>query len=193
MSNSVKTNGFEEVKFNLEDKIEKSLENLRQELNTVRAGRANPALVDRIDVDYYGTATPLKQLANISCPDPRTIQITPFDPQALKTVEHAILAANVGINPSNDGKNIRLAIPQVTEERRKELTKIVKSMGEETKVSIRNLRRHANDEVKKLEKSESLREDEVKRDLDDIQKIVDNTVKDIEKIVANKDKEIMEV
>lgn len=183
----------DKIQANLEEKIGKSLENLKAELNSVRAGRANPALLDRVEVNYYGTPTPLKQLANISCPDPRTIMITPFDPKAVKDIEHSVQAANLGINPANDGKVIRLAIPQVTEERRKELTKQVKAIGEEAKVSIRNLRRHANDEIKKEEKAGELTEDDVKEDLEEIQKAVDKGIKDIEEIVAAKDKEIMEV
>ncbi len=177
----------------LEEKIEKSLESLRAELNSVRAGRANPALLDRVEVNYYGTPTPLKQLANISCPDPRTIMISPFDPKAVKEIEHAVQAANLGINPTNDGKVVRLAIPQVTEERRKELTKQVKAIGEEAKVSVRNLRRHANDEIKKEEKAGELTEDDVREDMDDVQKSVDQAIKDIDEIIAAKDKEIMEV
>lgn len=181
------------IQANLEEKIGKSLESLKADLNTVRAGRANPALLDRIEVDYYGTPTPLKQLANISCPDPRTIMITPFDPKAVKDIEHSVQAANLGINPTNDGKVIRLAIPQVTEERRKELTKQVKAMGEDTKISIRNLRRHANDEIKKEEKAGELTEDDAREDMDEVQKAVDKAIKDIDDIVAAKDKEIMEV
>lgn len=181
------------VQANLEEKISKSLESLKGELNSVRAGRANPALLDRVEVNYYGTPTPLKQLANVSCPDPRTIMITPFDPKAVKDIEHAVQAANLGINPTNDGKVVRLAIPQVTEERRKELTKQVKAIGEEAKISIRNLRRHANDEIKKEEKAGGLSEDDVREDLEDIQVAVDQAIKDIDEIVAEKDKEIMEV
>jgi ribosome recycling factor len=131
----------EQVLNTLDEKIAKSIESLKTELNTVRAGRANPALLDRVEVEYYGTPTPLKQLANISCPDPRTIAVTPFDPKAIGNIERAILAANIGINPVNDGKMVRLSIPQVTEERRKELTKTVHAMGEEGKVAIRNLRK----------------------------------------------------
>ena len=177
----------------LNEKIEKSLESLKSELNTVRAGRAKPALLDRVEVEYYGSPTPLKQLANVACPDPRTITVTPFDPKAVNDVERAILAANVGINPANDGKIIRLSIPQVTEERRKELTKEVKRMGEEGKVAIRNLRKRANDEIKKEEKAGGLTEDDSKAFLEDIQKAVDDGIKKVDDIVAAKEKEIMEV
>ena len=162
-------------------------------MNTVRAGRANPALLDRVMVDYYGTPSPLKNIANVSVPDPRTLMISPFDPKSIHDIEKAINVANIGINPSNDGKCIRLVIPQVTEERRKELTKTVKKMGEDAKVAIRDLRREANDEIKKLEKAHELTEDEAKKGLDDIQKATDKTVKEIDEVVAAKEKEIMEV
>lgn len=177
----------------LEEKIEKSLSNLKEGLNTVRAGRANPSLLDKVQVEYYGTPTPLKQLANVAVTDPRSLAVTPFDPKALKEIERAINAANVGINPINDGKIIRLSIPQVTEERRRELVKEVKGMGEESKVAIRNLRRTANEEVKKEEKGGDITEDDMKEDLEDIQKAVDNGIKKVEEICENKEKEIMEV
>ena len=177
----------------LEEKLAKSMDNLKEELNAVRAGRANPALLDRVEVNYYGTATPLKQLANISAPDPRTLLVTPFDPKSVGDIERAILAANIGINPVNDGKVVRLAIPQLTEERKKELAKKAKSIGEEAKVAARNLRRKANDDIKKEEKAGELTEDDVKETLEDIQKITDKAIKDIDDIVANKEKEIMEV
>ena len=177
----------------LQEKINKSESLLKEDLATVRAGRANAALVDKVMVEYYGTPTPLKSLSNISVPEPRTLLITPFDPKSIPEIEKAINIANIGINPINDGKVIRLQIPQVTEERRKELTKTVKKMGEETKVAVRNLRRDANDKVKKLEKSGDYTEDDRKEVLDDIQKMVDQAIKDIDQIVADKEKEIMEV
>ncbi len=177
----------------LEEKISKSENLLREDLATVRAGRANAALVDKVMVEYYGTPTPLKSLSNISVPEPRTLLITPFDPKSIPEIEKAINVANIGINPINDGKVIRLQIPQVTEERRKELTKTVKKMGEETKVAVRNLRRDANDKVKKMEKAGDYTEDDRKEALDDIQKAVDQAIKDIDEIVAAKEKEIMEV
>ena len=177
----------------LEEKIGKSIANLKEELNAVRAGRANPALLDRVEVEYYGTPTPIKQLANVSCPDPRTIVVSPFDPKSIKDIERGILAANVGINPVNDGKVVRLTIPQVTEERRKELTKEIKHLGEETKVAVRNLRRTANDEVKKEEKAGELTEDDLKQDLEEIQETVDKAIKDIDAVIAEKEKELLEV
>ena len=184
---------MEKIKKNLEEKSKKSISVLKEDLNTVRAGRANPALLDKVMVDYYGSPTPLKSLANISVPDPRTLLISPFDPKAIGEIEKGINVANIGINPSNDGKCVRLVIPQVTEERRKELTKTVKKMGEESKVAVRNLRIEANDELKKLEKAHEITEDELKKALDDIQKATDKTIKEIDDIVAAKDKEILEV
>ncbi len=177
----------------LKEKIGKSESLLKEELATVRAGRANAALVDKVTVDYYGTPTPLKALANISVPEPRTLMISPFDPKSIPDIEKAINIANVGITPANDGKVIRLQIPQVTEERRVELTKTVKKMGEDTKVAVRNLRRDANDKVKKLEKSGDYTEDDRKEMLDEIQKATDEAIKTIDEIVADKEKEILEV
>lgn len=177
----------------LEERIAKSISVLKNDLNTVRAGRANPALLDKVMVDYYGSPTPLKNLSNVSVPDPRTLMISPFDPSIIKEVEKAIGIAEIGITPSNDGKVIRLAIPQLTEERRKELTKSTKKMGEEAKVAIRNLRREANDALKKQEKDGELTEDDLKKELDLVQKATDNAVKDIDSIIAGKDKEILEV
>lgn len=184
---------MEGIKKNLEERSKKTISVLKEELNTVRAGRANAALLDKVMVDYYGTMTPLKNLSNISVPDPRTLLISPFDPKSIGEIEKAINIANIGINPSNDGKCVRLAIPQVTEERRKELTKTVKKMGEDSKVAIRNLRRDANDELKKLEKNHEITEDDLKKALDDVQKATDKTIKEIDQVVAEKEKEIMEV
>lgn len=181
------------VQKNLEEKISKSIEVLKEKLNSVRAGRANPALLDQVQAECYGNTMPIKNIANISAPDPRTIAVIPFDPSTVKDIEKAIMAANLGFNPSNDGKTIRLVIPPLTEERRKEITKTVKKMGEEDKVAIRNLRREANDELKKQEKAGELTEDDLKVELEDVQKKIDKAVKDIDEIVANKEKEIMEV
>jgi ribosome recycling factor len=177
----------------LEEKMKKSISVLKEELNTVRAGRANPALLDKIMVDYYGSPTPLKNISNISVPDPRSLMISPFDPKSIHDIEKAINIANLGINPSNDGKVIRLVIPAVTEERRKELIKVVKKYGEDAKVAVRNERRDANDELKKQEKTGEITEDDLKKSLDDVQKKTDKAIKDIDTIVADKEKEIMEV
>jgi len=176
-----------------EEKIAKTVSVLKEDLNTVRAGRANAALLDQIVVDYYGTPTPLKNMSNISVPDPRTLMITPFDPSTVKTIEKSIQVSNIGINPSNDGKNIRLVIPPVTEETRKEKTKQIKKMGEDAKVAIRNLRRDANEDIKKLEKDGEFTEDDVKDSLDEIQKLTDKITKEIDNIVSAKEKELMEI
>jgi ribosome recycling factor len=180
-------------KKSLEERIESTKAFLKEELNTVRAGRANPALLDRIMVNYYGTPTPLKSLANISVPDPRTLMISPFDPKSVSDIERAINEANIGINPANDGKVIRLAIPQLTEERRKELTKVVKGYGEDAKVAVRNLRREENDELKKMQKDGDLTEDDLKSELEETQKKVEKAIKDVDGIIDDKVKELMEV
>lgn len=177
----------------LDVKIEKTVARLKEDLITVRAGKANAAMVDKVMVKYYDVPTPLKQLANVSVPDPRTIAITPFDSSIIKEVEHGINEANLGITPSNDGKVIRLTIPQVTEDRRKELTKTVKAYGEEAKVALRNLRRTANEDLKKEQKNGDLTEDDLKESLDKIQKSIDKGIKTIDDVVAAKDKEIMEI
>ena len=177
----------------LEERIERSKEVLKENLNTVRAGRANPALLDKVMVNYYGAPTPLKSLANISVPEPRTLLISPFDVSAIANIEHGINEANIGINPSNDGKVIRLVIPQLSEERRKELNKLVKQYGEDAKVAVRNIRRDINDKIKKSEKDGELTEDDAKNAHDETQKIIDKAVKDIDQIVEAKNKEVMEV
>ena len=177
----------------LEEKIETTKQYLKENLNTVRAGRANPALLDKVVVDYYGAPTPLKSLANVSVPDPRTLMITPFDVSSIGNIERGINEANIGINPANDGKCIRLAIPQLTEERRKDLTKVIKKYGEESKVAIRNLRREENDILKKQEKNGDISEDDMKSSLEDVQKTIDKAIKDIDKMIEEKNKELMEV
>ena len=178
---------------NYKEHMDKTISVLKQDLNTVRAGRANAALLDQIVVDYYGSPTPVKNLSNISVPDPRTLMITPFDPSSIKAIEKAIMTSNLGINPSNDGRNIRLVIPVVTEERRKELTKVIKKMGEDSKVAVRNSRRDANDTIKKLEKAGELTEDDVKDEQEEVQKMTEKCMKEIDQIVAAKEKELMEI
>lgn len=182
-----------EVQQVLDDKMKKSISVLKEELNTVRAGKANPALLDKISVDYYGSPTPLKNLANISAPDPRTLMIAPFDPKSISDVEKAINVANIGINPSNDGKIIRLVVPALTEDRRKELSKSMKKYGEDAKVAIRNERRDANDALKKKEKAGEITEDDLKKEMELVQKKADKCIKDIDDIISSKEKEIMEV
>ena len=174
-------------------KMEKTKNVLREELMAIRAGRANPQLLDRITVDYYGSPTPIKNVANISAPEPRVLQINPWDPQMVKDISRAILASNIGLTPSNDGKIIRLMLPELTEERRKELTKVVRKTSEEAKVAVRSIRRDAVDQVKKLKKNSEITEDDQKDAEDKIQKLTDAAIKDIDKINAEKEKEILEV
>ncbi|MCQ2548179.1 MAG: ribosome recycling factor [Clostridia bacterium] len=177
----------------IEHKIDKTMEHLAEDLNTVRAGRANPALLDKVMVEYYGVPTPLKQLANISVPDPRTLMITPFDPKLVGEIERGINMANIGITPSNDGKVVRLGIPQLTEERRIELTKQVKKLGEDAKVAIRNLRRDNIEHAKKAEKAGEMTEDELSNLLDDIEEVIKKGIGRVDESVAKKDKELLEV
>ncbi|MBQ2817971.1 MAG: ribosome recycling factor [Clostridia bacterium] len=175
-----------------EVKMNKSIEVLKRDLSTLKAGRANPQILDRIMVDYYGTQTPLKSMANISSPEPRILLISLWDTTAIKAVEKAILTSDLGINPTNDGKAIRLIIPELTTERRKELVKLVKKMGEETKVALRSIRRDALEQLKKLKK-ENVSEDEIKTAEDKMQKLTDKLVKSVDGICADKEKEIMSV
>ena len=177
----------------MQNRLEKTKQNIKENLNTVRAGRANSALLDRVMVEYYGVPTPLKSLANIQVPDPRQLLITPFDPKSVGDINKAINAANLGLNPTNDGKCIRIEIPALTEERRKELTKTVKKMGEDAKVAIRNIRREENEELKKKEKAGDISEDELSNELDDVQKAIDKAIKEVDAIVEAKDKEILAV
>lgn len=182
-----------DVHVQFEEKMGKTISVLKEELGVIRAGRANPTMLDKVSVDYYGTATPLKQMAGISSPDPRTIMIQPWDKTVLKDIERAILASDLGLNPSNDGEVIRINIPQLTEERRKELVKLATKTGEQSKVALRNERREANDKIKKMEKDGELSEDDSKKALDEVQKMLDNCVKEVDAIIAKKEKEIMEV
>lgn len=171
----------------------KTCENLDGEFSNIRAGRANPNLLNRIMVEYYGTPTPMQQVGNISVPEPRIIQINPWEKSLLKAIEKAILASDLGITPTNDGTSIRLVFPELTEERRKELVKDIKKKGEAAKVAVRNVRRDANDTLKKMEKSTDITEDERKEGEEKIQKMTDKYVAKIDKSVENKSKEIMTV
>ena len=172
--------------------MQKTIHSLESELATIRAGRANPHVLDKLTVDYYGMPTPIQQVGNISVPEPRMIQIQPWEKSMLKAIEKAILTSDIGINPSNDGTVIRLIFPELTEERRKDLVKDVKKKGEEGKVAIRNIRRDGNDAFKKLAKTE-VSEDEIKQLEDELQKLTDKFVKEIDKLVDDKSKEIMTV
>lgn len=176
-----------------EDKMQKSLQNLAEEFGSIRAGRANPHVLDRIKVDYYGTPTGLQQVANVSVPEPRMIQIQPWEASLVREIEKAIMCSDLGINPTNDGKVIRLVFPELTEERRKELAKDVKKKGEATKVAVRNIRRDANDAMKKLSKSNDVSEDEVKQLEDEVQKMTDKYIVKVDKAVEEKSNEILTV
>lgn len=177
----------------IEEKMNKTISVLQENFSEVRAGRANPAILNKIRVDYYGTPTPINQVAGISVPEARLIVIQPWDISLLKEIEKEILKAEIGINPNNDGKVIRLAFPELNEERRKELVKEVKKMAEDSKVSIRSIRREAMDEAKKLQKDNQMTEDELKGAEEKIQKLTDNKIAEIDKILAEKEKEIMSV
>ena len=176
-----------------EGKMQKTIANFDSELNTIRAGRANPRVLDKLTVDYYGTETPIAQIGNITVPEARLIQIQPWDATALKLVEKAIQASDLGINPTNDGKVIRLVFPELTEERRKDLTKEVKKKGEDAKVAIRNIRRDALDNFKKLEKKSEITEDDFAGIEKEIQKMTDKCVADIDKMVEDKNKDILSI
>ena len=176
-----------------ETRMQKSIKALNEELQSIRAGRANPHILDKLHVDYYGAETPLQQVANITVTDARTITIQPWEQSLLKEIEKAISMSDIGINPTNDGKVIRLAFPILTEERRKELSKDVKKKGEEAKIAIRNIRRDGNDNLKKLQKSDDISEDEI-RDLEDgLQKVTDKFIKTVDDQIEEKSKEIMTI
>lgn len=174
-------------------KMTKSYENLLKEFGAIRAGRANPHVLDQILVDYYGTPTPIQQVGNVTVPEPRMLQIQPWEASMVKAVEKAIMTSDLGINPNNDGKVIRLVFPELTEERRKDLAKEVKKKGEACKVAVRNIRRDANDALKKLGKGGEVSEDEVKELEEKVQKMTDKYIKEIDKAVEEKSKEIMTV
>ena len=176
-----------------EDKMQKSLDSMANDFMTIRAGRANPHVLDKVKVDYYGVATPVAQVGNVSVPEARTIMIQPWEPNLLKEIEKAILVSDIGITPTNDGKAIRLKFPDLTEERRKELAKDVKKRGEEAKVAVRNIRRDANDFVKKQNKAGDLNDDQAKDEEDKVQKMTDKYIKQIDEAVDAKSKEIMTV
>ena len=176
-----------------EQKMTKTLDGFEAELTTIRAGRANPHILDKITVDYYGSPTPLQQVANISVPEPRMILIQPWEKKLIKDIEKAILTSDLGINPNNDGSAVRLIFPELTEERRKDLAKDVKKKGEGAKVAVRNIRRDANDLLKKLEKGGEITEDELADGEDQIQKLTDKMIAKVDKAVEEKTAEIMTV
>jgi ribosome recycling factor len=176
-----------------ESKMKKTLESLEASMDSVRAGRANPAVLSQIQVEYYGTPTPIQQIASVSVPDPRSLVIQPWDGSALKAIEKAILASDLGINPQNDGRVIRLVFPQLTEERRKELAKQVKKYGEEAKVAVRNIRRDAMEKFKKQQKASEITEDDYKNIEKDVQKLTDDYIKKVDDVTDKKDKELFAI
>ena len=178
---------------NLKERMEKSICSYQEKLSEIRAGRANPAILNKVKIDYYGTPTPINQVAGVSVPEARLIVIQPWDMSILKEIEKAILASDIGINPNNDGKVIRLAFPELTEERRKELVKDIKKMAEEAKVAVRSVRRDGIETAKAEQKEGNMTEDELKQAENDIQKLTDSSVEEIDKILANKEKEVMSV
>ena len=178
---------------NSKNNMENAIQGYRRELATIRAGRANAGILDKITIDYYGAPTPINQMASISVPEARLLAIQPYDKAILGDIEKAILKSDLGLTPSNDGSIIRLSIPQLTEERRKELVRVAKKEGEEAKVAIRNIRRDGNDELKKLENSAGVSEDALRGYSNDIQKLTDDYIKKIDEITAEKEQEIMAV
>lgn len=178
---------------NIENKMKKTVESLEVTYSEIRAGRANPAILNKVKIDYYGVPTPISQVAGISVPEARLIVIQPWDASVLKEIEKAILTSDIGINPNNDGKVIRLSFPELNEERRKEIVKDVKKYAEEAKVAIRNVRRDGIDEYKAMQKDNAISEDELRSAEDDIQKLTDKYVAEIDKVAGDKEKEIMAV
>lgn len=176
-----------------EDKMTKSYNNLLSEFGSIRVGRANPHVLDKIMVDYYGSPTPIQQVANVAVPEARIIQITPWEANMLKEIEKALMTSELGINPTNDGKSIRLVFPEMTEERRKEVSKEVKKKGEDAKVAVRNIRRDANEAIKKALKANEISEDEEGNLQDDVQKLTDRFIKEVDQAVEEKTKEVMAV
>lgn len=177
----------------IEGRMQKSVDNLKEEYVTIRAGRANPHILDRLRVDYYGTPTPIQQVANVSVPEARMIQIQPWKASLIKDIEKAILVSDLGLTPNNDGKTIRLVFPELTEDRRKELAKDIKKKGDNAKVAIRNIRRDANDAIKKENKAGDISDDEAKNSEDEIQKITDKYIAMIDSAIDDKTKEILTV
>ncbi len=184
---------LKEVMNEAHEKMKKTIEAVRREFNAIRTGRASAALVEGIKVEYYGTPTPMKQLASISIPDPKLIVIQPWDTSALGEIEKAILKSDLGITPLNDGRAIKLGIPNLTQERREELVKVIKKMAEDGRVSIRSIRREINEKIKALEKGKAISEDESKKAIEDVQKLTDKEIKEIDDILAKKEKELLEI
>ncbi len=177
----------------IKNKMDQTMDHVRHEFSTIRTGRASTALLDGISVDYYGTASPLNQIANISVPDAKLLLVTPYDKGGLANIEKALLKSDLGLTPNNDGKVIRIPIPELTEERRKDLVKVIRRLAEDSRVSLRNTRREANDKVKKAEKDGEVPEDESHRIRDEVQKVTDSYVKKIDELLKAKEEEVMEI
>jgi len=184
---------IKEIVGEAEEKMKKAIEVLRKDFASLRAGRATPALLDKVLVDYYGVHTPINQMANVSVPEPRLLVIQPWDKSVISVIEKAIMKSDLGITPNNDGTVIRLAIPQLNQERRNELVKVVKKKAEETRVAIRNVRRDANEHLKAFEKEKEISEDDNKRAQEEVQKLTDKLIKEVDQIVDHKEQEIREV
>lgn len=192
MTDKLNESKIGEVMADAERRMQKAVENLKHELATLRTGRATPSLLDRVTVDYYGVPTQINALANVSAPEPRLLVVAPWDKNTMGLIEKAILKSDLGLNPTNDGKVIRLAIPQLTEERRRDMTKTVKKRTEEGRVALRNVRRDAHEDLKKAEKDKQISEDDLKRGADRLQKLTDSFIALADEVGANKEKEIME-
>ena len=184
---------YKEIINDAKERMGKTREAFKRDMQSLRAGRANPQILDRVTVDYYGTATPLNQMGNISAPEPRMLTITLWDVKSIPLVEKAILKSDLGLNPSNDGRVIRLVVPELNEERRKELTKVVRKSAEDSKVACRNIRRDAMEQFKKMKKDGEITEDDQRKAEDEMQKVTDNAIKEMDKIATEKEKEIMSV
>lgn len=184
---------LDDILLDAEDRMTKAAEHLRQEFSTIRTGKASPALVENVQVEYYGTQTRLREIAGISTPEPRLIVIQPWDQSAIGAIEKAIMKSEIGITPHSDGKVLRIPIPELTEERRRELDKVIKRMAEDGRVAVRNVRRDANERVKELQKNGAITEDQRDAAIGDIQKLTDKSVEGIDNLLAHKEKEILEI
>ncbi len=185
--------GLKTILHDAEERMKKSIEHFKHEMSTIRTGRATPSLLDMVKVDYYGTKTPLNQIGSVSAPEPRMLLVQPWDKNALAPIEKAIMEADLGLNPSNDGNVVRIPIPELSGERRRDLVKLVKKMAEDSRVSVRNIRRDVNDDIKKLEKNHEISEDQMKDALDDVQELTNKYIKEVDTLLDEKEKEILEV
>jgi len=184
---------IDEIIMDSEERMQKTIEVLRKDFASLRAGKANPAILEKVQVDYYGVPTPINQMANVNAPEARLLVIQPWDKSIIPNIERGILKSDLGLNPSSDGTVIRIIIPQLTQERRKELVKVIKKKAEDARVGIRNIRRDANDHFKSLEKSKDITEDEGKKAQEDVQKVTDKYIAEVDKVLSNKEQEIMEI